>query len=149
MHINSYVMSCCDYFDDKDVNWQERYGLLRLMMLLIMMTAVMMIMIMMMTMMMMMITKMKMIKKKQVIICLRIASDFIPNQFSVFKVLLALGVFIKKQTSIKLVLILPTIRRWKKSRPPRLEITDFKIIRKLFYWTPTNLAETGMSRWIG
>ena len=67
MHINSYVMSCYDYFDDNDVNWQERYGLLRLIMLLIMMTAVMMIMIMMMTMMMtmmmMMITKMKMIKK--------------------------------------------------------------------------------------
>ena len=79
-------MPCYDYFDDNDVNWQERYGLLRLMMLLIMMTTVMMITIMMMTMM----TKMKM-TEKQVIICLRIASDFIHNQFSVFKVLPAFG----------------------------------------------------------
>ena len=76
------------------------------MMLLIMMTTVMMIMIMMMT----MTTKMKMIEK-HVIIFFRIARDFIHNQFSVFKVLSAFGVFIKKQTSIKLVLTLPTIRR--------------------------------------
>lgn len=86
IHINSYVMSCCDYFDDDDVNWQEHYGLLRLMMLLIMMTTVMMITIMMMTMM----TKMKM-TEKQVIICLRIASDFIHNQFPVFKFFPHLG----------------------------------------------------------
>ena len=117
IHINSYVMSCCDYFDDDDVNWQEHYGLLRLMMLLIMMTTVMIITIMMMTMM----TKMKM-TEKHVIICLRIARDFIHNQFSVSKVLPAFGVFIKKQMTIKLVLTLPTIHRWKKSRPPRLEI---------------------------
>ena len=71
-----------------------------------MMTTVMMIMIMMMT----MTTKMKMIEK-HVIIFFRIARDFIHNQFSVFKVLSAFGVFIKKQTSIKLVLTLPTIRR--------------------------------------
>ena len=76
------------------------------MMLLIMMTTVMMITIMIMTMM----TKMK-TTEKQVIICLRLASDFIHNQFSVFKVLSAFGVFIKKQASIKLVLTLPTIRR--------------------------------------
>ena len=63
-----------------------------------------------MIMMMMMMTRMKMIEK-HVIICLGIASEFIHNQFSVFKVLPAFGVFIKKQTSIKLVLILPTIRR--------------------------------------
>ena len=68
-----------------------------------------------------MMTKMKMVEK-DVIICIRIASDFIHNQFSVFKVLPVFGVFIKKQTSIKLVLTLPTIHRWKKSRPPRLEI---------------------------
>ena len=76
------------------------------MMFLIMMTTVMMITIMMMTMM----TKMKM-TEKQVIICLRIVSDFIHNQFSVFKVLPAFGVFIKKQMTIKLVLTLPTIHR--------------------------------------
>lgn len=76
------------------------------MMLLIMMTTVMMITIMMMTMM----TKMKM-TEKQVIICLRIARDFIHNQFPVFKVLPAFGVFIKKQMTIKLVLTLPTIHR--------------------------------------
>lgn len=76
------------------------------MMLLIMMTTVMMITIMMMTMM----TKMKM-TEKQVIRCFRIASDFIHNQFSVFKVLSAFGVFIKKQMTIKLVLTLPTIHR--------------------------------------
>lgn len=74
------------------------------MILLIMMTTVMMITIM------MMMTKMKM-TEKQVIICLRIASDFIHNQFSVFKVLPAFGVFIKKQMTIKLVLTLPTIHR--------------------------------------
>ena len=80
------------------------------------------LMIMIMTMMIMtMMTKMKMVEK-DVIICIRIASDFIHNQFSVFKVLPVFGVFIKKQTSIKLVLTLPTIHRWKKSRPPRLEI---------------------------
>ena len=73
------------------------------MMLLIMMTTVMMITIMMMTMMKM--------TEKQVIICLRIASDFIHNQFSVFKVLPAFGVFIKKQMTIKLVLTLSTIHR--------------------------------------
>ena len=74
------------------------------MILLIMMTTVMMITIM------MMMTKMKM-TEKQVIICLRIASDFIHNQFSVFKVLPAFGVFMKKQMTIKLVLTLPTIHR--------------------------------------
>ena len=74
------------------------------MILLIMMTTVMMITIM------MMMTKMKM-TEKQVIICLRITSDFIHNQFSVFKVLPAFGVFMKKQMTIKLVLILPTIHR--------------------------------------
>lgn len=74
------------------------------MILLIMMTTVMMITIM------MMMTKMKM-TEKQVIICLRIASDFIHNQFSVFKVLPAFGVFIKKQMTIKLVLTLATIHR--------------------------------------
>ena len=68
-----------------------------------MMTTVMMITIMMMTMMKM--------TEKQVIICLRIASDFIHNQFSVFKVLPAFGVFIKKQMTIKLVLTLSTIHR--------------------------------------
>ena len=76
------------------------------MMLLIMMTTVMMITIMMTTMM----TKMK-TTEKQVIICLRIASDFIYNQFSVFKVLPAFGVFIKRQMTSKLVLTLPTIHR--------------------------------------
>lgn len=74
------------------------------MILLIMMTTVMMITIM------MMMTKMKM-TEKQVIICLRIASDFIHNQFSVFKVLPAFGVFMKKQMTIKLVLTLATIHR--------------------------------------
>ena len=73
------------------------------MMLFIMMTTVMMI-----TIMMMMMMKMT---EKQVIICLRIASDFIHNQFSVFKVLPAFGVFIKKQMTIKLVLTLSTIHR--------------------------------------
>lgn len=57
-----------------------------------------------------MMNKMKMMEK-YVIICLRIASDFINNQFSVFKLLPAFGVFIRKQTSIKLVLTLPTIHR--------------------------------------
>ena len=66
------------------------------MMLLIMMTAVM--------------NKMKKMEK-YVIICLRIASDFIHNKLSVFKVLPAFEVFIRKQTSIKLVLTLPTTHR--------------------------------------